>query len=307
MELINDNDRNEISFILSFPRITSVNESYRAKINWVNGKPVAQIYKSSEVKKEFAVITEQLKMIDFDKEAPWLKTATALDLTFQVTFSANFFKRDLDNTIKTFQDAIFKHLGLNDSKVVSLHGWKTIMPGAQEELICVKLKESNFKYMIQGKTDEEPKRKKRPRIFLGGTIGTDNWRGDLEKLLKKEKINSFNPVVSDWSLDRIAIEEDEKDNKCDFLLYVITHEMKGAYSLAEVVDSAYKSKMGTDKKVLLYIDTTGFNEVELKSLEATVMLVQRIGEKNIRAAIREGKEDLMGIIKEMIEEGNKIP
>ena len=140
MQLINDNDRNEISFILSFPRITSVNESYRAKINWVNGKPVAQIYKSADVKKEFAVITDQLKMIDFDKEAPWLKTAKALDLTFQVTFSANFFKRDLDNTIKTFQDAIFKHLGLNDSKVVSLHGWKTIMPGAQEDLICVKLK-----------------------------------------------------------------------------------------------------------------------------------------------------------------------
>jgi Holliday junction resolvase RusA-like endonuclease len=263
---------------------------------------VAQIYKSADVKKEFAVITDQLKMIDFDKEAPWLKTAKALDLTFQVTFSANFFKRDLDNTIKTFQDAIFKHLGLNDSKVVSLHGWKTIMPGAQEELICVKLKESSFQYMIQGNTEqEEPKRKKRPRIFLGGTIGTDNWRGDLEKLLKKEKINSFNPVVSDWSLDRIAIEEDEKDNKCDFLLYVITHEMKGAYSLAEVVDSAYKSKMGTDKKVLLYIDTIGFTEVELKSLEATIMLVQRIGEKNIRAAIREGKDDMIGIIKEMLD------
>ena len=78
--------------------------------------------------------------------------------------------------------------------------------------------------------------------------------------------------------------------------------MKGAYSLAEVVDSAYKSKMGTDKKVLLYIDTTGFNEVELKSLEATVMLVQRIGEKNIRAAIRKGKEDLIEIIKKMIRE-----
>jgi Holliday junction resolvase RusA-like endonuclease len=264
---------------------------------------VAQIYKSADVKKEFAVITDQLKMIDFDKEAPWLKTAKALDLTFQVTFSANFFKRDLDNTIKTFQDAIFKHLGLNDSKVVSLHGWKTIMPGAQEELICVKLKESSFQYMIQGNTEqEEPKRKKRPRIFLGGTIGTDDWRGDLEKLLKKEKINSFNPVASDWSLDRIPIEEDEKDNKCDFLLYVITHEMKGAYSLAEVVDSAYKSKMGTDKKVLLYIDTTGFTEDQQKSLEATVMLVQRIGEKNIRAAIREGKDDLLGIIKEMIGE-----
>ena len=305
MKLINDNDRNEISFILSFPRITSVNESYRAKISWAAGKPVAQIYKSADVKKEFTAITEQLKTVDFDKEAPWLKTATALDLTFQVTFNANFFKRDLDNTIKTFQDAIFKHLGLNDSKVVSIHGWKTIMPGAPEELICVKLKESNFQYTIQGKTDEEPKRKRRHRIFLGGTIGTDNWRGDLEKLLKKENINSFNPVVSDWSLDRIEIEEDEKNNKCDFLLYVITHEMKGAYSLAEVVDSAYKSKMGTDKKVLLYIDTTGFTEVQRKSLEASVMLVQRIGEKNIRAAIREGKDDLIGIIKEMLGvEGN---
>ena len=60
--------------------------------------------------------------------------------------------------------------------------------------------------------------------------------------------------------------------------------------------------MGTDKKVLLYIDTTGFTEDQQKSLEATVMLVQRIGEKNIRTAIREGKDDLLGIIKEMIGE-----
>ena len=186
MDLINNNDRNEISFILSFPRITSVNESYRAKVSWVAGKPVAQIYKSAEVKKEFAAIVEQLKMIDFDVEAPWIKTAKALDLTFQVTFNANFFKRDLDNTIKTFQDAIFTHLGLNDSKVVSIHGWKTIMPGAKEELICVKLKESDFQYNIQGQTNDEPKRKKKHKVFLGGTIGTDNWRGDLEKKLKKE-------------------------------------------------------------------------------------------------------------------------
>jgi hypothetical protein len=54
--------------------------------------------------------------------------------------------------------------------------------------------------------------------------------------------------------------------------------------------------------VLLYIDTTGFTEDQQKSLEATVMLVQRIGEKNIRAAIREGKDDLLEIIKEMIGE-----
>ncbi len=301
MELINQNDRNEITFILSFPRITSVNESYRAKINWVAGKPVAQIYKSSEVKKEFSAIMQQLKMIDFDKEAPWLKTATALDLTFQVTFNANFFRRDLDNTIKTFQDAIFTHLGLNDSKVVSLHGWKTIMPGAQEELICVKLKESDFQYKIQGQTTtEEPKRKRRHKIFLGGTIGTDNWRGDLEKLLKKENINFFDPVISDWDLSRIDIEEKEKDEKCDFLLYVITNEMKGAYSLAEAVDSAYKSKEGTDKKVLLYVDSTGFTETEIKSLEATVLLVQRIGKNNIKAIVKEGKTELIEIIKEML-------
>lgn len=300
MELINDNDRNEITFILSFPRITSVNESYRAKVSWVAGKPVAQIYKSAEVKKEFTAITDQLKMIDFDKEAPWIKKAEALDLTFQVTFNANFFRRDLDNTIKTFQDAIFTYLGLNDSKVVSLHGWKTIMPGAKEELICVKLKESDFQYKIQGQVTEESKRKKRHKVFLGGTIGTDNWRGDLEKLLKKENINFFNPVVSDWDLSRIDIEEEEKDKKCDFLLYVITNEMKGSYSLAEVVDSAYKSKEGTDKKVLLYVDSTGFSSDELKSLEASVLLVQRIGQKNIRAIVKEGKTELIDIIKEML-------
>jgi hypothetical protein len=165
-----------------------------------------------------------LKQIDFDKEAPWLKTATALDLTFQVTFNANFFKRDLDNTIKTFQDAIFTHLGLNDSKVVSIHGWKTIMPGASEELICVKLKESNFQYTIQGKTDETQKKTKRPKVYLGGTTTGEDWREDIIKKLKKEKINCFNPVVDLRTEETVAEEETQKDKKCDLLLYVITNE-----------------------------------------------------------------------------------
>lgn len=302
MKLINNNDRNEISFILSFKRITSVNESYKAKISWATGRPVAQIYKSNDVKKEFATITDQLKQIDFDKEAPWLKTATALDLTFQVTFNANFFKRDLDNTIKTFQDAIFTYLGLNDSKVVSIHGWKTIMPGAPEELICVKLKESNFQYTIQGKTDETQKKTKRPKVYLGGTTTGEDWREDTIKKLKKEKINCFNPVVDLRTDETIAEEETQKEKKCDLLLYVITNEEEMSRHFVEAMDSAYKSKIGTDKKVLLYIDATKFSEDQQKSLEATTMLIQRVGKKNIRTVIREGRDDLIEIIKEMLED-----
>ena len=74
------------------------------------------------------------------------------------------------------------------------------------------------------------------KIFLGGTCNNSTWRERIEKLVQVEM---FNPVVEDWTEECQAIEMDEKENKCDVHLYVITSEMTGVFSIAEVIDSVH--------------------------------------------------------------------
>ena len=65
------------------------------------------------------------------------------------------------------------------------------------------------------------------RIFLGGTCADTTWREEFIEAVKPFGIEYFNPVVKDWTPECQAIEEDEKNNKCDCHLYVITKEMMG--------------------------------------------------------------------------------
>ncbi len=73
------------------------------------------------------------------------------------------------------------------------------------------------------------------KIFLGGTCAESTWRDELIELIQ---VDFFNPVVDDWTEDCVAIENDEKTNKCNIHLYVITSLMIGSYSIAEAVESA---------------------------------------------------------------------
>lgn len=108
------------------------------------------------------------------------------------------------------------------------------------------------------------------KIFLGGTCANTTWRTFIEDNIS---ISSFNPVVDDWTPDCQAIEQDEKDNKCNIHLYVITKEMKGVFSIAEIMDSVHTS----NKTTIVQILPNGFNEAQLKSLKAVVNLVKLRG------------------------------
>jgi len=108
------------------------------------------------------------------------------------------------------------------------------------------------------------------RIFLGGTCNNSTWRNQIEKLVQVEM---FNPVVDDWTEECQAIEMDEKDNKCDIHLYVITSQMIGVFSIAEVMDSVHNKT----KKTLLHVMPQGFDKSQLKSLSAVVNLVRLRG------------------------------
>ena len=72
------------------------------------------------------------------------------------------------------------------------------------------------------------------KIFLGGTCNGTTWRDELIPYLP---CDYFNPVVEDWTPECIERENLEKDHKCDIHLYIITPEMKGIYSIVEMMNS----------------------------------------------------------------------
>ena len=108
------------------------------------------------------------------------------------------------------------------------------------------------------------------KIFLGGTCADTTWRAKLENAIQ---VPSFNPVVEDWTPECQAVKYTEKEHKCNVHLYVITSEMKGVFSIAEVIDSVHNKK----KTTIFHVIPDGFDKGQLKSLQAVVKLVQLRG------------------------------
>lgn len=275
-----------IQFILStgLYGIPSVNSLYRARVVYTSRMPVAQIYKSGDAKKVIQGFDDQLKMIDFNNRAPWIwdKDAT-FDLQIQLLFKQSFFRRDTDNTIKLIQDSIARHLGVNDSRIITVHATKSICPNLQEEKVCVCLSQSTEEIRFD-KLEDLPIPDK---IFLGGTCANSNWREEIIPELEKRKLDYFNPVVPDWTEECIKKENDEKENICDCHLYVLTPEMKGMYSIAEIVNSAYEVKLSGYGSMICGIlgDEESWGTDRWKSLKATLDLINNImpGSKKVVA------------------------
>ncbi len=76
------------------------------------------------------------------------------------------------------------------------------------------------------------------RFFLGGTCNDSDWRKHIMPELDRMGVNYFNPVVEDWNEEAQQLEILEKTERCTHHLYVITPEMKGVFSIAEMVESA---------------------------------------------------------------------
>lgn len=101
------------------------------------------------------------------------------------------------------------------------------------------------------------------KVFLGGTCNESKWR---EEIIEKLNIEYFNPVVEDWTPDCIEREEEEKI-LADYLLFVITPEMSGVYSIAEAVQA---SNVVPDKTVFCILesyDGKTFEKGQIRSLE----------------------------------------
>lgn len=113
------------------------------------------------------------------------------------------------------------------------------------------------------------------KVFLGGTCNNSKWR---ELLIKKLKIDYFNPVVDDWNEEAQKKEVYERKN-CSFVLYVITPLMKGVYSIAEVVDDSNKRPKKTIFCVLEKEGEENFDKSSLKSLNQVKKMVEENGAK----------------------------
>lgn len=172
-----------ISFILSTRGlIPSVNSLYKAKLEYKYGRPIPIIYKSSDAKKIIEELEEQLRMIDFSKESWMFDKDAIFDLNIQLIFKQSFFRRDTDNTLKLIQDAIFKHLELNDSRVVSICATKAVCSEFNDEKICVNISQSTKEIQFS-KLEDLPspqmiylqnEKFKDPLIKMGYKLFSDN-------------------------------------------------------------------------------------------------------------------------------------
>ena len=107
--------------------------------------------------------------------------------------------------------------------------------------------------------------------FLGGTCSTSTWREELMTMLNS-KVETFNPVVPNWTPECQAI-EDQAREECRFNLFVLSKEMVGVFSVAEVVDCSNKAP---DRTIFCFLPDH-FEGHMLKSLKATAKMVARNG------------------------------
>ena len=128
------------------------------------------------------------------------------------------------------------------------------------------------------------------KVFLGGTCAESTWRDELIKMLE---IDYFDPVVSDWNPEAQKRELEERE-LCEFVLYVITPEMQGVYSIAEVVDDSNKQPDKTLFCVLEYDGDNVFSEGQLKSLAMVADMVEKNG-----AMVFENLEEIADCLNEL--------
>ena len=114
------------------------------------------------------------------------------------------------------------------------------------------------------------------KVFLGGTCAGSTWREELQPKLDSERIETFNPVVPNWTPECQA-EEDYHRETDDICLYVITPEGEGFYSFVEVTDDSNKRPESTVLCILSEANGKRFEGHMLKCALKTAKLVSKNG------------------------------
>lgn len=128
-------------------------------------------------------------------------------------------------------------------------------------------------------------------IFLGGTVGNNNWRSEFTANLISLGFSSneiFNPVVSDWNEEAQKREEEAKKNATHFIFYIASPQQEGnslsAYSMVEAAMALYDEPETT----VVIFDTIGMDGHALKAMNQTAkVLKNRFPKGNIFTSTKE--------------------
>lgn len=107
------------------------------------------------------------------------------------------------------------------------------------------------------------------RVFLGGTCAGRKWR---DELIPQLKCNYYNPIVKNWS-EEDRLREVRERQTADIVLYTITSDMAGVYSIAEIIDDSNKRP----NKTVICILYDGFDKKMTHSLKAVENLAKENG------------------------------
>lgn len=111
---------------------------------------------------------------------------------------------------------------------------------------------------------------KKNGVFLGGTCNGSKWRNQLQPLLK---VDSYNPVTTNWSMETQQMEEEAKRESA-LNLFVITPKQTGFYSFAELMLKALKDPKGTVVTFLEDDEGDIWSETDKLSIAATEKLLK---------------------------------
>ena len=273
--------KENLTIVLSLTnKLISVNDLYKAGIKSTGYKKVPYIYKNPRANILEQEVRNQLRALNLEEHREWIKNCKSFSLSLQFIFKSWITRKDCSNHIKFLEDCLTRFikedLGIenyDDSKHVEVHSYKSVIPKAKDEYVCIKLCPSNFN--VRFDEIEKPE-----RFFLGGTTAGTNWREKVIPEIEKMGCTYFNPIVPDWTPECIEMENEEKENKCNAFLYILTPEMKGIYSVAEIIDSTWKCVNSGNGFVYFGIlgDKEKWGDEMWRSLMAVLEMVKSIGE-----------------------------
>ena len=118
------------------------------------------------------------------------------------------------------------------------------------------------------------------KVFLGGTCAGRKWR---DEIIPQLQCDYYNPIVKNWSeADRLR--EVHERQTADIVVYTITSDMAGVYSIAEAIDDSNKRP----SKTVICILYDGFGKKMSHSLKAVANLAKENG-----AQVVESLEELV--------------
>lgn len=113
------------------------------------------------------------------------------------------------------------------------------------------------------------------KVFLGGTCNGSKWRDEVIPKLEVPYYNPVNAVAEDWDVIK---ESQDRRLLCNCALYVITPQMEGAYSIAEIVEDSIVRKNKVVVCFLKQYEDKAFSDAVWQSCLAIMELIKQYHE-----------------------------